>query len=100
MIMKVQLEICPKVLKRCIRKRLHAVGGLLVGQVIHSLKLKVDCKASLWTWKKDIVVAGNGIRLAYHVPMQFPAYSSIGKMLGSICISVFMSPHIRAVMSQ
>ena len=54
----------------------------------------MDCKTSLWTWKKDIVVAGNGIRLAYHVPMQFPAYSSIGKKLSSICIGVFMSPHV------
>ena len=53
-------------------KRLQAVGGLLVvGQVIHSLRLKMDCKVSLWTWPKDIVVAGNGKQLAYHVPMQF-----------------------------
>jgi len=60
----------------------------------------MDYKASLWTWKKGIVVAGNGIRLAYQVHMQFPAYSSIGKKLSSICIGVFVSPHIRPVMSQ
>ena len=60
----------------------------------------MDYKASLWTWKKEIVVARNGIQLAYHVPIQFPAYSSIGKMLSSMCTSVFMSPHIRPVMSQ
>ena len=60
----------------------------------------MDCKASLWTWTKDIVVAGNGIQLSYSVPMQFPAYSSIGKMLSSMCIGVFISPHIRYDMSQ
>ena len=60
----------------------------------------MDCKASLWIWKNDIIVAGNGIQLSYSVPMQFPAYSSIGKMLSSMYIGVFMSPHIRAVMSQ
>ena len=60
----------------------------------------MDCKASLWTWKKEIVVARNGIQLAYHVPMQFLAYSTIGKMLSGMCIGVFMSPHIRPVMSQ
>ena len=59
----------------------------------------MDSKASLWTWEKDIVVAANGTKLAYHVPMQFPAYSSIGKMLSSMCTGVFMSPHIRFVMS-
>ena len=73
---------------------------MLVGQVIHSLRLKMDYKASLWTWKKNIVVAGNGIRLAYHMPMPFPANSSIGKKLSSMCIGVFMFLHIRPVMSQ
>nr|POE62023.1 hypothetical protein CFP56_56414 [Quercus suber] len=37
-IMKVESEICPKVLKDCIGKRLQAASGLLVGQVIHSLR--------------------------------------------------------------
>ena len=97
--MKVELEICPKVLKRFHREKLQAIGGLLVRQVIHSLRLKMDSKVSLWTWEKDIVVAGNGIQLAYHVPMQLPTYSSTGKMLSSTCTSVSMSPHTRPIMS-
>ena len=53
----------------------------------------MDSKASPWTWEKDIVVAANGTKLAYHVPMQFPAYSSIGKMLSSMCTCFHVSTY-------
>ena len=98
--MRVESEICPEVLKRLHREKIASNKWLACWAGYTQFEIKSGLQSFTVEWKKDIVVAGNGIRLTYHVPMQFHAYSSIGKKLSSMCIGVFMSPHIRPVMSQ
>ena len=99
-IMRVESEICPKVLKRLHREKT-ASSKWLACWAGHT---QFEVKSGLQNFTVDMEKRHCSCRkwdtTAYHVPMQFPAYSSIGKKLSSICIGVFMSPHIRPVMSQ
>ena len=87
-------------LKRLLREKTASSRWLACWASHTQFKVKNGLQSFIVDFAKDIVVEGNGKQLAYHVPMQFPAYSSTGKMLNSMCTCVFMSPHIRSVISQ
>ena len=99
-IMRVESKMCPKVLKRLHGEKITNSKWLACWAGHTQFKVKSGLQSfTMDMEKKNIVVVGNSIRLAYHVPMQFPAYSLISKKLSSMCIGVFMFPHIRPVMS-
>lgn len=87
-------------LKRSLREKI-ASSRWLACWVSHTqFEIKNRLQNFIVDFTKDIVVEGNGKQLAYHVPMQFPTYSSTSKMLNSMCTCVFMSSHIRPVINQ
>ena len=99
-IMKVESEICPKVLKRLHREKI-ASNKWLACWAGHT---QFEVKSGLQNFAVDMEKRHCSCR-KWHttgIPcaMQFPAYSLIDKKLSSMCIGVFMSPYIRPVMSQ